>query len=117
MKVRTDYVSNSSTSSFVLIGDAFNKRDFENSSFFKTCLDNDDQPYCWENKCCELGLVVERGLNDYYDEYVVGLRYADMKADETKSAFHKRTEELLRKAFPEKDDINVDLRSDAGYDG
>lgn len=117
MKVRTDYVSNSSTSSFVLIGDAFSKIDFENSSFFKTCLDNDDQPYCWENKCGELGLVVKRGLDDYYDEYVVGLRYADMKADETKIAFHKRTEELLRKAFPEKDDINVDLRSDAGYDG
>ena len=117
MKVRTDYVSNSSTSSFVLIGDAFSKIDFENSSFFKTDLENDDQPYCWENKCGELGLVVKRGLDDYYDEYVVGLRYADMKADETKSSFHKRTEELLRKAFPEKDDINVDLRSDAGYDG
>ena len=40
-----------------------------------------------------------------------------MKADETKSAFHKRIEELLRKAFPEKDDIDVTLRSDAGYDG
>ena len=117
MKVRTDYVSNSSTSSFVLIGDVFSKRDFENSSFFKTGLENDDQPYCWENKCGELGLVVERGLNDYYTEYVVGLRYADMKADETKSAFHKRIEELLRKAFPEKDNINVTLILDAGYDG
>ena len=117
MKVRTDYVSNSSTSSFVLIGDAFSKIDFENSSFFKTDLENDDQPYCWENKCGELGLVVERGINDYYTEYVVGLRYADMKADETKSAFHKRIEELLRKAFPEKDNINVTLILDAGYDG
>ena len=117
MKVRTDYVSNSSTSSFVLIGDAFSERDFENSSFFKTDLENDDQPYCWENKCGELGLVVKRGLDDYYDEYVVGLRYADMKADETKIAFHKRIERLLRKAFPEKDDIDVTLKSDAGYDG
>ena len=117
MKVRTDYVSNSSTSSFVLIGDAFSERDFENSSFFKTCLDNDDRLYCWENKCGELGLVVKRGLDDYYDEYVVGLRYADMKSDETKIAFHKRIEELLRKAFPEKNDIDVTLRSDAGYDG
>lgn len=116
MKVRTDYVSNSSTSSFVLIGDVFNKRDFESSSFFKTCLDNDDQPYCWENKCGELGLVVERGIDDYYDQYVVGLRYADMKADETKIAFHKRIEKLLRKAFPEKDNIYVTLRLDAGYD-
>lgn len=117
MKVRTDYVSNSSTSSFVLIGDAFSREDIEKSSFFKTGLENDDQPYCWENKCGELGLVVERGLNDYYTEYVVGLRYADMKADETKSAFHKRIEELLRKAFPEKDNINVTLILDAGYDG
>ena len=117
MKVRTDYVSNSSTSSFVLIGDVFSKRDFENSSFFKTGLDNDDKLYSWENKCYELGLVVERGINDCYTEYVVGLRYADMKADETKSAFHKRIEELLKKAFPEKNDIDVTLKSDAGYDG
>ena len=40
-----------------------------------------------------------------------------MKDNETKIAFHKRIEKLLRKAFPEKDNIYVTLKLDAGYDG
>ena len=113
MKVRTDYVSNSSTSNFVLIGDAFSREDIEKSSFFKANANED----AWEDKCYELGLHIEYGIEQYYDQYVIGLRYADMNVNETKAAFHKRVEDLLKKAFPEKTDIDVGLKDDAGYNG
>ena len=127
MKIRNDFVSNSSSSSFMLVGQEFDgneiakawmklhpKDEHKFDNDFE-CYDDDADVYKESMKLAnELGLKVEYGISDYYGQYVFGLDFDDMEENETKKQFMDRVKSLLEKAF---ENVNVHVCIDGGYDG
>ena len=121
MKIRLDYVSNSSSSSFMLVGSCYEQEDLLNAfkkhgfDFFKNLSEEekreiqDDEDtiseYEWDvfydyvDEWLEkFGLEFHQGIENYSeDEYCVGLRYNAMKMDETRAQFEQRIKESLEK--------------------
>lgn len=117
MKIRSDFVSNSSSTSFMLVGDVFDNAEIISAWEQKTGKNANDEEYdVWEclHELCH-GLQYERGLDNYYDQYVIGLSWDDIKPDETKAQFEARVKDLLDREFPERDN-QVECRVDGGHD-
>ena len=96
MKIRSDYVSNSSSSSFMIVGEAFDE-----DTILEICkkngIDTEDDSI-WDavdNIARKFKISYERGIENYYDEWCLGLHYSDMKDSETKMEFEKRISDKL----------------------
>ena len=96
MKVRSGFVSNSSTTSFAIVG---------------TLIDRDqlDKVYDLDEKFPEISYY----YNDYSDVYV-GLSMHKMGLDETLREFMHRSREIIQTVFP---DEEVGILTDGWYDG
>jgi len=98
MKTRQGFVSNSSTTSFMIYGADTNNEDADELAR-------------------EIGLTCE-----YYQEYsehryAVGLSWDEVKDDETAAQFKARVEEAVKKILPEVTDADFGTCQDAYRDG
>lgn len=104
MKIRTGFVSNSSSSSFCLVGYAIDMD-----------YDNDDE---LEEKFKDSNLIIRCGISDLEDCYIVGKDIYSMKDEETLLEFKKHILEELQKYY-DKDisisDINIFVDGGTSY--
>ncbi len=131
MKIRIDYVSNSSSSSFMVVGHAFDNEELvkiaEHLNLVSEYHDNsDDTPEDYSE--WDTGEIVEEleerftdldfqyGLENYYDNVCIGMEYDKMKASEKKKDFEKRIEDRLKEMTGKKT-IKVECLIDGGMEG
>ena len=136
MKTRTDFVSNSSSSSFVLFGDVF-ELDFlekelmnnEDTQLYADYLNEKDRHGSYSSmyfignafariakEKYSVDLDWHQGLEEYGNHSIVfGMDFHQMKNDETKQQFLNRIEDILKKLFP-KVEVKVGLKMDQGYE-
>jgi hypothetical protein len=100
MKTRIGWVSNSSTTSFVIMGGLFRQDAVEKGLGLKSSerptddCDNFDEIVRVADKA---GL---EAIYDEYDDYVyIGLPLDSLGDDETKAQFKKRADDLISKTF------------------
>lgn len=126
MKIRTDYVSNSSSSSFMVVGHAFDNDELvkiaEYNKLFSEYQDSSDEYNEWS-----IGAIVEAledkfndldfkyGLDNYYDEVCVGMTYDKMKDSETRKEFEKKIADRL-KEMTGKQNIEIECLVDGGME-
>ena len=120
MKIRTSFVSNSSTSSFVVVGVVVEESEIP-QLFDGFAEDHNDlmdaiDAKAYDNKT---GLEVNRGLCNYSeDELAIGLPIGKMKDEQTLGEFKSLALEQLRKIGWKGDSLDeIKIRQDAGYDG
>lgn len=122
MKIRNGFVSNSSSSSFCIIGMAFDDDDLkkyiakiENITDEDEIEDIDITDYFYDKN---RDIDIETGIGEYYEQHILGKYYSDMKDDETKAHFEARVKKLLEDTLPNiGEEIRVALHYDGGYEG
>jgi len=109
MKIRNGFVSNSSSSSFCILGIVL-PEDFNEGKIDE--IDN----WNWKNKDDRTDLVVQRGIEEFYDAKLLGMIPDKMKNDETLMEFKKRIVKEAERFNVEIDEKALSWCTDGGCD-
>lgn len=102
MKIRNGFVSNSSSSSFCIMGVVVENWDEAND-----LSKNND-------------LRIEFGIHDYYEKYIVGMLFHQLPMSRTINAMRKEILKMLNKNLPRGEKLNLEniqWHIDGGFDG
>jgi len=117
MKIRSDFVSNSSSSSFVLIGNDYSEEDL--IEIAKKHGLSEESCSVWE--AIDLlqekfpDLSIEEGIDSFYDRWCAGFPYSKMDMNETRAQFESRIGDVLESMSGNRPEVK--FMEDAGYDG
>jgi len=108
MKTRQGFVSNSSSSSFCILGlvkdERFDDENVKTSQWGDLDLSGTD-------------LATAYGIEEYYGQTLVGIHPWAMKEDETLSEFKKRIVSELASIGVEVNESEIEWHVDGGFDG
>src|SRR5574344_777083 len=129
MKIRLGYVSNSSSSSFCVVGAVLTEKDFDiekfktyigktqNCSEYSTFSELFEQTFgqinFWDN-IPGTNLKITNGIAQYYDQFIVGQDIFELKDTETLGEFKKKILDDLKKIGYKNDVVGIIL--DGGND-
>ena len=106
MKIRLSFVSNSSSSSFCLLG-----------IYLPENFSEDDFDDILDNKAFQTILYIENGIYNYYDHKIIGVTPDRMKDDETLAQFKERICKEFKKFDLDVKPNELKWFIDGGYDG
>ena len=122
MKNRNDFVSNSSSSSFMIVG--YSSTIEELQERLKQLGIEFDEDDCYLGDLCDAAiegtkadLSHEEDIGDDPYNCYFGLNYTDMKKDETRKEFEARILKEVQKIFPDATDKDIQYECQGGYDG
>jgi hypothetical protein len=112
MKIRSGFVSNSSSSSFCILGivlpEDFDEEKFEEIDEKLWSNRNDKDSFYLETQC---------GISDYYDCRLIGKSPDAMKDDETLIQFKEKVVEAIKQAGVDVELKDIGWHIDGGHDG